>query len=177
MTIPWRGCVAVAVLFLGLSALAHAQTASSATQGQGRGYRAQGYVFFGPGVTVASGYHQGKAHIGAGVEALAYKGLGVGTELGYYTPWRDWSAGWCIFSLDGSYHFLRNQKVSPFLTGGLSLGFGRGFVDPPYINFGGGVNYWFPNGAGIRLEFRDHLNRRSWGDYHYLSARIGFTFR
>lgn len=172
-----RDRVAVAVLFLGLSGLANADTRSSARQGQDPGHRVQGYVFFGPGETVASGYHQGKAHLGAGVEALAYKGLGVGTELGYYTPWKDWGAGIGILSLNGSYHFRRDQKVSPFLTGGLSLGFAIGHVDPPYTNFGGGVNYWFRNGAGIRLEFRDHLNRRSWGDWHYLSARIGFAFR
>jgi len=136
MTIPRRDYVAVAVLLLGLSGIAYAQPSGVATQGQGRGKSVHGYLFFGPGATVTSGYHKGKVHIGGGVEALVIKGLGVGTELGYFTPWKDWSAGWLILSLDGSYHFLRDQKVSPFLTGGVSLGFGRWWVEPPYINLG-----------------------------------------
>ena len=137
------------------------------------GHAARGYAFFSPGALVYSG-SIATMHFGAGAEALVYKGLGLGAEIGYLTPWRDISAGIGILSADGSYHFNRNRKASPFITGGYSLAFREGHAN--LINIGGGLNYWFNEKMGMRLEFRDHFNPHH-SNYHYLSFRIGYAFR
>jgi hypothetical protein len=77
-----------------------------------------------------------------------------------------------ILSFNGSYHFGRSQKLSSFVSGGYSIGIREGHIS--LANFGGGTNYWFRDRVGLRLEFRDHVDR----DHNqYLSGRIGLAFR
>ena len=152
------------------------QAALAQDSGQTDAKRVQGYVFVAPSIFVDGISRTRSAlHTGAGGEFLVYKGLGVGTEIGYFTPWSDWSSGLAIWSLDGSYHFTRNRRLSPFVTGGYSLGFRSRTAN--LINFGGGVNYWFRSGSGIRLEFRDNVNTEYFRNLHYISFRIGYSFR
>jgi hypothetical protein len=167
----WKHFVVIVSLILGLSAWGHAE--SSPSQQAAQEHHGQGYGFFAPGAIVDEGYSLSTAHFGAGGEHLLYKGLGVGGEIGYLAPWRDFSLGIGILSVDGSYHFTRTNKVSPFVTGGYSMAFREGHIN--LINFGGGVNYWFHDRMGIRLEFRDHISSQY--NIHYLSGRIGFSFR
>jgi hypothetical protein len=139
-------------------------------------HQAQGYAFFAPG-GVAAGGSQGTIHFGGGVEALVYKGLGVGGEIGYLAPTRSFGNGLGVFSADGSYHFLtrqRDQKLVPFVTSGYSLFFRSGTAN--LVNFGGGVNYWFRERTGLRVEFRDHI-RPDYTTAHFWEFRIGVAFR
>jgi hypothetical protein len=160
--------------FLGFSVCAFAGDLKNEGKNELRA-TGQGYVFFAPGATVQRGSSLGLAQFGGGGEALVYKGVGIGGELTYVTPWSDYGAGVLLGSLDGSYHFARNRKISPFLTGGYSLAFRQGYVN--LVNFGGGVNCWVTRKVGVRLEFRDHINRNDWITSHYLSARMGISFR
>ncbi len=166
-----RFTVATALFFL-LSAWAYA--GSPASQTNREEHRGQGYVFFAPGALVGGGSSAGTAHVGAGGEALIYRGIGVGAEIGYLNPWRDFSAGIGILSLNGSYHFNRAQKLSPFITGGYSLAFRSGHAN--LVNVGAGVNYWFHDRVGLRLEFRDHIYT-GYPTSHYVSGRIGLSIR
>jgi hypothetical protein len=82
-----------------------------------------------------------------------------------------------VFSLNGGYHFRgasRSGKTVPFLTVGYAGFFRRGYANG--LNYGGGVNYWFKERVGLRLEFRDHVFIES-GSTHFLNARIGLVFR
>ncbi len=159
-----------AALCLLWSAWVHAGPPSK----EGEEQAGQGYVFFAPGAVVAGGNSVGTAHFGGGAEALVYQGLGIGAELGYHTPWEDFSSGIGILSINGSYNFNRTEKLSPFVTGGYSLAFRNGHAN--LVNFGGGVNYWFREKLGLRLEFRDHLKTGT-PTVHYISARIGLAIR
>jgi len=138
-------------------------------------HKGQGYVFFAPGTTSPEAI--GTMHIGGGGEALVYKGLGLGGEVGYLAPWRAFADGIGVLSLDGSYHFRPRsgeQKLVPFVTGGYTLFFRSGTANG--FNFGGGVNYWFREHLGLRLEFRDNV----WTTYatvHWLGFRVGLAFR
>ncbi len=68
-------------------------------------YGGQGYLFFAPGGT--SPGNTANLHFGgAGGEGLIYKGLGVGGELGYLTPWQGFRSGVGVLSLNGSYNFF-----------------------------------------------------------------------
>lgn len=61
----------------------------------------------------------------------------------------------------------------PFVTGGYSLRIRAGVASA--FNFGGGVNYWFKDRVGLRLEFRDHISH---SDLNYFYGfRIGLAFR
>lgn len=138
-------------------------------------HKGQGYVFFAPGATSPGG--TGTAHIGGGGEGLVYKGLGVGAELGYLAPWQSFGNGLGVLSLDGSYHFLPHRgegKVVPFVTSGYTLFFRSGTANG--VNFGGGVNYWFRDHLGLRLEFRDNV-WTTYGTAHHVGFRIGLAFR
>jgi hypothetical protein len=105
-----------------------------------------------------------------------YKGLGVGGELGYVTPWHAFSNGLGVLSADGSYHFNRSEKVVPFVSSGYTLLFRSGSING--VNFGGGVNYWFRERVGLRLEFRDQVGLSGGGSTtHFYGFRVGMSFR
>lgn len=136
--------------------------------------RAWGYGFGGVGGT--SGNSVATLHVGGGGEALVYKGLGLGAEVGYVAPFEAVGDGIGIFSTNVSYHFVKpqsNRKLVPFVTGGFSLAFrnrasGGG-------NFGGGVQYWVRPRLGLRFEFRDHIF--SSDTPHLYGFRVGLSFR
>jgi hypothetical protein len=132
-------------------------------------YKGQGYVFVAPGfVTPDTG---AALHFGGGGEGFVYHDLAAGAELGYAARFSDFGGGLGILSLNGSYHFERDEKLSPFMTAGYSLGFHSGHSN--LFNYGFGANYWFAENKGIRFEFRDHLNSVG----HIVDFRIGFAFR
>ncbi len=133
--------------------------------------RPEGYAYFAPGATNYSGT---TLQAGGGFGGPIYKGLGAGLELGYLAPAERLSSGFGIFSANGSYHFLRessSSKLIPFVTGGYSLGFREGTANG--FNFGGGVNYWLRDRAGLRFEVRDHVFEST----HFYGFRVGFAFR
>jgi hypothetical protein len=165
--------VVSASMIIALSVWAQAQ--SSASSGERKEHRGQGYVFFAPGAIVKEGYSVATAHFGGGGEAFLYKGLGLGAEAGYVTPWQNFGNGVGLVSFNGSYHFNRDRKVSPFVSGGYTLGFRSDTAN--LFNFGGGVNYWFRDRVGLRFEFRDHVYSEPSFTAHYLGGRIGFSFR
>jgi hypothetical protein len=138
-------------------------------------HKGQGDVFFAPGTTSPEAI--GTMHIGGGGEALVCKGLGLGGEVGYLAPWRSMGDGIGTFSPDVSYHFRPRdgeRKLVPFITGGYTLFFRSGTANG--FNFGGGVNYWFREHLGLRLEFRDNVST-TYATEHSLGFRVGLAFR
>jgi hypothetical protein len=168
--------VATAALLLMAPALASAQDADHR-------YRGQGYVFFGWGTGTPSYFRPLILHVGGGGEGFLYKGLGFGAEAGYASQGRAYPNA-AIASGDFSYHFRRHARpgrVDPFVLGGAS------FVGPthkeggrgsPAGNFGGGASLWIAEHAALRFEFRDVVGATQFWSYtHYLSWRVGMTFR
>jgi hypothetical protein len=136
--------------------------------------RTQGYVFIAPGVRTSGTSAQ--LHVGGGVDALVYKGVGIGAELGYNGRLQAMRSGFGIFSVNGSYHLTENarpKQFDPFVTGGYSLFFRSGTANA--LNFGVGTNYWFSRKTGLRLEFRDNVPFGGGGNF--IGFRIGLTFR
>jgi len=134
-----------------------------------------GYLFAAPGGTSDGG--GGTLHIGGGGEGVFKNGAGIGAEVGYITPFESFGDGLGIFSVNGSYHFLKSsksEKVVPFVTGGYTGFFRGGYANG--VNFGGGVNYWFKPRVGLRFEFRDNVFLQE-GSAHFLNVRVGLTFR
>src|SRR5262245_22342568 len=145
-----------------------------AAAAQNKEYRGQGYVFVAPGI-FAEEYKT--LHVGAGGEGLVYKGLGVGAEIGYLGFTDDLGEGFGVLSPNVSYHFTnatRSRKFAPFVTSGFSLLF-RGSAAPA-VNIGGGMNWWFKERVGLRVEFRDHVVVTD-GSPHFFGVRIGLAFR
>ena len=130
-----------------------------------------GYAFFAPGGATSGGYTSGTSHIGVGGEGVFKNGIGIGAELGYLMFRRDIESGIGIASINGSYHFNKDAKLVPFVTGGYSLAFRSGTGN--LGNFGGGVNWWFRPKIGLKIEFRDHVH----SDLNLWSFRFGVTFR
>ena len=141
--------------------------------------QALGYVYAAPGFATSGGEATRTLQFGGGGEARIYKGLGAGADVGYLFHPSSLKEGFGLFSANGSYHFETigsQQKVVPFVTSGYSLAFRSGTAN--LYNFGGGIDYWFSNKAGLRLEARDHVwpgNGDPTG--HFVSFRIGLLAR
>ena len=160
------------VLFsLAAAAQTVAPSAKQTSSNNGYGY---GYVFAAPGV--ASGGTP-TFHIGGGGEGILKNGLGIGAEIGYIGPIGELGNGFGVFSVNGSYHFLKenkSDKVAPLVTGGYTGFFRGGYING--VNFGGGINYWFKERVGLRFELRDNVFAQG-GATHLLNIRVGVTFR
>ncbi len=141
-----------------------------------------GYVFFAPGGASCCGNTSMTVHFGGGGEAVLWKGIGAGAELGALAFRQDFTDSLVgLLSLNGYYHFVheKNRKADPFVTAGYSLMFRSGHAN--LFNFGGGLNYWLDRRLRLRLEFRDHVRSVGaldlGGDIHYWGVRFGLTFR
>ncbi len=163
----------IALCLMMICSWAHAGLAADEGQGKDSQKPLQGYAFFSPGAILGDD-SVSTMNFGAGLDALIYRGVGAGAEVSYLTPWSDIGNGIGLLSLNGAYHFNRKRKLSPFVTGGYTLAIRDGHAN--LVNFGGGVNYWFREGQGLRLEFRDHLQPQ-YANTHYVSFRIGYSFR
>lgn len=152
-------------------------TTVSAQSGNDSG--GQGYVFAAPGALLVAGSSESTLHIGGGGEGFLTKGLALGGEVGYLTPFTSFSDGLGIASVNISAHFGRgdsDRKAIPYITGGYSLAFRSDTLN--MINFGGGVNYWVKDNLGVQFEIRDHTNIESlFVRVHFWQARIGLVFR
>lgn len=131
-----------------------------------------GYFFGGVGAFTRGGT-SALLHLGGGGEGLVYKGLGVGAEIGYIFPIEQPQSGVGLFSSNLAYHFGRERKVAPFVTGGYSLIFRESAAHGG--NFGGGVQYWTGDRVGLRFEFRDHIF--SSDAPHAVTFRVGISIR
>ncbi|MBI2839822.1 MAG: hypothetical protein HYX75_16030 [Acidobacteria bacterium] len=116
-------------------------------------------------------------HMGGGFEVHAYKGLGIGAEIGYLGPIEGMGDGFGVMDINGYYHFSTGSsgRIVPFATGGYTMFFRDGSVN--LFNVGGGVDYRGGGRYGFRAEFRDHI----WSEYgesnHFYGIRVGVTFR
>lgn len=155
-----------------LGVLAVVMLLSRSAAAQTGGY---GYAFGGPAGVHCCGSTEGMLHVGGGGEVVVGETLGLGAELGYFTPWRSLGDGIGLFSLNGSVHFgSADRAVRPFATGGYTLIFREEHAS--LWNVGGGVNWWAKRRVGLRAEFRDHIYSPS-KVHHYFSAQIGVVFR
>jgi hypothetical protein len=146
-----------------------------AAAAQSKDRHGQGYFFVGPTTTSEGGAF---LHIGGGGEGLVYKGLGVGGEIGYVGAIQELSEGGGILSPHVSYNFRsasKSRKFVPFVIGGYSLVVSSGGAGSA-LHFGGGMNWWFKNRVGLRLEFRDHVPPAA-PSFHIVGVRIGLSFR
>ncbi len=142
----------------------------------GQDFNGHGYLFAGPGGLASNGPTTGTVHFGGGAEYFLARGVALGAELGYLGPTSKYGDGFGVLSANGAYHVVpsrKETKLTPFITGGYSLGFRHGAMN--MVNFGGGVTWWPSRKHGIRFEFRDHYQPTS--DVHYFGFRVGWTFR
>jgi hypothetical protein len=149
---------------------------TAAGQEAGPGPRWQPYTFAAPGGISNAGT---TLHLGGGADVLIWKGLGASVEGGYVGPIRSMDYGIGLVSANALYQFGRpgRTKVTPFVTGGYSVGFRSSAGDA--VNVGAGANYWITERTALRFEVRDHVPIGSgiirgvdiWG------VRVGFTWR
>ncbi len=137
---------------------------------------AQGFIFAAPGGATGG---SSTLHLGGGLETfLNRSGFALGGDLGYLAPMTHMGSGIGLLDLDAGYHFaLQDKKVTPFLSGGYSLGFRDGAFNA--FNLGGGVNFWMTHKTGLRIELRDvkHPETSTRAGFSYVNVRIGLTFR
>jgi hypothetical protein len=135
--------------------------------------QSHGYVLVAPGTAHADNDTLGLIHLAVGGEGMFKDGIGIGGEAGIIGRTDLGALG--VASLNGYYHFNRERHLVPFVTGGYSSFFSfGGHVN--LANVGGGVNYWYSDHFGIKLEFRDHF-RTGTGSANYAEFRFGFDFK
>ena len=138
--------------------------------------QSHGYAFFAPGGASSSSHTEAIYHFGVGGDWVFWKGLGFSPELGYVNANQArFDSGFGVGSLNATYHFGRRAKLDPFVTAGYSAAFRTGYLN--MANFGGGVNWWWRERMGLKVEFRDHVETEGGGSYHLWGVRFGLTFR
>ncbi|MEW6131024.1 MAG: hypothetical protein AB1757_28595 [Acidobacteriota bacterium] len=144
--------------------------ASTAGLAQTKERQAWGYLFAGAG-----GSSDGVAlwQVGGGGDGLMHKGLGIGGELSVIAAGDGGSGGVGVASVNLSGHFNRANKAQPFITGGATVAFSIGAAGGG--NVGGGVQYWFKDRVGLRIEARDYIF--SSDRYNLFLVRVGISFR
>jgi hypothetical protein len=140
---------------------------------------AVGYAFGAPGfATCGCGESLSTLHAGGGGEARI-GAFGVGADVGYLAPFRYFSEGFGMLSINGSYYLPasgRERRIQPFVTSGYTLGFREGTLN--LWNVGGGADYWGNKRVGVRFEVRDHIHSPSYrAAMHFLGPRIGIVLR
>ncbi|HET8550627.1 MAG TPA: hypothetical protein VFL57_21600 [Bryobacteraceae bacterium] len=137
-----------------------------------------GYAFVAPGGVSASGVTEATLHGGGGFEALVWRRwAGVGAEVGWLGPIKRLGSGVGVLSPNGYFHFGgdRMRGIDPFVTVGYTMFFRRD--TDSLFNFGAGLNWWFRDKAGLKFEFRDHVDKESRLTAHFWSFCFGVTFR
>jgi hypothetical protein len=136
-----------------------------------------GYVFIAPGAVTGGGESMSTLHFGGGGEAILGKGIGFAAEIGAIGPTRALGESIGAASLNGSFHFMRrkDRRVDPYVTAGYTLIFRSGTEN--LFNVGGGLNYWFANRLGLKVELRDHVMSECCGTAHFWGVRAGIAFR
>jgi hypothetical protein len=89
-------------LWMGIAAWAYADNPAEQKEDQ-RSYVRE-YAFFALGILVGDVDARGTWQMGGGGEVVVFKGIGVGGEIGYFSPWGNLGEGIGLFSPDKSYH-------------------------------------------------------------------------
>jgi hypothetical protein len=142
-----------------------ALTAATATA------QTHGYLFVAPGFAHSDHQTLGLIHLGVGGEYAFRNSYGAGAEIGLVGRTDLGAAG--IASLNGYYHFKHDRPWAPFVTAGYTNVFELS-GSTSMANIGGGINYWYKDHLGIKLEFRDHFGS---GNINYAEFRFGVSFK
>lgn len=141
--------------------------------GQGTGDQpSKGNAFFFAAPGILTEYNQAGVHFGVGGEGLLVGGLGAGVDIGVLTNFKAGAIG--IFSPGLVYQFRPGSRTAPFVAGGYTLAFGGGTLN--MIHFGGGVNHWFSERWGLKIEARDHMSPQ-YPRLNFLEFRVALTVR
>ena len=135
-------------------------------QVRGDNYHGHGYAYVAP------------AGFTAGGEAMLYKGLAAGADIGWQGPTESFRNGFGLASLNGAYHFLSSQnerRFVPFVTAGYTRSFANQ-SGANLANYGAGFQYWFKERWAFRVEGRDHINT-SGLVAHAWQIRLAIVFR
>ncbi len=109
-------------------------------------------------------------HVGGGGEGQIAGKLGVTADLGYLAALDGLSGGIGVFSPGLIYHFGERDRTMPFANGGYTLLFREDTLN--YFFAGAGLDHWFSQRTGLRVEFRVHG-----GDLGLVEGRFSFLFR
>lgn len=136
-----------------------------------------GYGLAGPaGFSGFFGSSASGVHVAGGAEALIRERAGVGGEFGVLA---NSSSALLVFSANGVLHptgKAASRRNSPFVSGGYTrMGSGEGSFGA--WNVGGGLDLWWRERLGFRVEFRDHVRPDRRGTVQYWTIRAGVVFR
>lgn len=85
-----------------------------------------------------------------------------------------------LYQLDALYHFLPDNKFSPYIVGGYGVTDYSPSIsddDMSTFNLGVGAKYWVSDNLAVRLDLRDHLVSEVFDDsYHNISLTLGVSF-
>jgi len=137
-----------------------------------------GYAFGSPGFSTSCCGSLATLHAGGGEEVRIGDTFGIGSDIGYLAPFRSFTNGVGLWSVNGTYYLPRagrDRRVQPFVTGGYSLAFRNGTAN--LWNAGGGADYWATKRVGLRVEIRDHILPQFGESTHFWGPRVGIVIR
>ena len=93
----------------------------------------------------------GLLHLGAGEDVIWPNGLGFGADFGYIGATTGFADGLMMLTAGPIYEFRTSSSFKPYVRGGLTVAL-NGDVALSLMHVGGGVNKWFDERWGMKLE-------------------------
>ena len=146
--------------------------ASPAFAQNNQGADKRAFFFGAPGVIM--GTEATTVHVGGGVETVWSNGLGFAFDAGYFTG-SDFGNGALSFSPAIIYEFPVNGRVKPYVRAGGTLLANRA-SGLALWTVGGGINYWFKDRMGLKVEIRDSFLSED-PSTGLLDVMMGLVFR
>ncbi|MGD8331145.1 MAG: hypothetical protein PVJ49_17075 [Acidobacteriota bacterium] len=122
------------------------------------GWNKRSFAFGGGGGFTASYSDSTFFHVGGGFETISPVGVGFVVDFGY----QGFTGNHRVFGVVSVspalvYEIPLRGKVRPYARAGLGI-IANGSGSEGLWNIGGGVNYWFRERAGIKVEVRDSFS-------------------
>lgn len=150
------------------------QEAATAAQESEEGPSGWWTVSGAPGAILQGGDAAATLDFGGGGEIVWPNGLGFGVDAGLIAPVEEFSAAVGIVSPGVIYQFRTSGKHRPYVRGGYTLLFREGTAN--LVHFGGGLDTWFSERLGLKVEVRDHLFVQA-PDVNILQFHVGLVIR
>ena len=132
------------------------------------------FVFAAPGVI--TGFSDATViHFGGGVEAVAACGFGFALDAGYLAEPDRFKSGLGSASAAAIYQFRREGRAQPYIRAGGGWLVGA-YGGAAFWNIGAGLNYWFEDRKGLKVEVRDTFDSTG-PRYGLFEVAFGLVFK
>ena len=137
------------------------------------GVSKRGFFYVAPGFSIDGEITT--IHLGGGLETVWSNGMGFAFDAGYLSV-AEFDPALLSLAPAFVYEFPVDRKLKPYVRGGMTFLVADGGAAGGLWNLGGGVNYWFKNRMGVKVEVRNSFDGSAFQD-GLLDFMAGLIFK